>query len=408
AHNSPTIAVNPDDEDVLVVVDKIDRPSFAAAIHRSEDGGESWSEAPFPIPSGEDRPYAPDLVWGADKLYLSFVTLTGRGNNPEAIWLSTSDDAGVTWNSPQQVFDRSYAFQVRMASDTSGRLYLTWLQGAEETTGTLSFTAAGLPIVAAFSDDEGESWSEPVQVSSSERERVGAAVPVAGSEGDLYVLFFDYKDDRFDWENLEGDVYAGTFELVLAHGDVEGGAFEESVVEAGVVPYERFLVYLPKFPSLAMDPSSSVLYAGWSDARDGDPDVFVRRSEDGGATWSEPVRIHESSPRAQYLATLDAVSGRLDALYLDRRADPADRLTAAFFASSTDEGRTWSDLEVASESFNSRLGPEGIPGQPDQGTRVGLASTETAAFAVWTDARRSSKLTGTLDIFFAKVAFKKN
>ncbi|MFN2388166.1 MAG: sialidase family protein [Actinomycetota bacterium] len=406
AHNSPAIAQDPDDPDTLVVADKVDRPRFTAALHRSEDGGATWSEVDFPVPEGEDRPYAPELAWSGDgTLYLVFVTLTGPGNNPEAVWLSSSDDAGVTWGEPRSVLDEAYAFQVRVALAPAGDLYLTWLQGSKEATGTLSFIDTGLPILAARSEDGGETWSDPARVSSPARARVGAAVPVVGPGGDVYVLYYDFADDRFDWENLEGDVYSGTFELVLARSGPDAVAFEESVVEPAVEPYERFLVYLPKFPGVAVDSEDGAVYATWADAGAGDPDVFVRRSDDGGETWSEATRVHPGSAQSQYLPGIAVADGRVHVAYLDRRADRRDVRTGVYLATSTDRGRSWSSVPLARTTFSSDLGPEGAPGEADQGTRLDLAATVDRAAVVWTDARRSSELTARLDVFFAAVRF---
>ncbi|HVM34165.1 MAG TPA: sialidase family protein [Actinomycetota bacterium] len=407
AHNSPAIAQSPRDPASLVVANKIDRPLFNAAVHVSRDGGATWSSVSFPTPAGEDRPYGPDLAWAPDgTLYMSFVTLRGSGNNPGAVWITSSEDAGNTWTTPRRILG-SYAFQVRMSVDhQDGDLFLTWLQASDDAVGTLSFVETGLPIMAARSTDGGATWSAPVRVNSPARERVGAAVSATSSEGDLYVLYVDFKDDRFDWENLEGDVYTGTFELVLARGDASGTEFTESVVEPQVVPYERFLVYLPKFPSLAVAPDGDI-YVAWADGRNGDPDVFLRSSSDGGASWSSLVLDDdENEAEDQELPQVGiGPEGRVDLVYLTR-AQSRRRRTAVFFATSADSGETWKEIELTSERFRGDFGPEGAPGEVDQGTQIGLVSDADRAVAVWTDARRGSPVTGRLDIFVAPAEFR--
>lgn len=407
AHNSPTIAQNPRDPASLVVANKIDRPLFNAAVHVSPDGGGTWSSVSFPTPAGEDRPYAPDLAWAPDgTLYMSFVTLRGSGNNPGAVWITSSDDAGETWTTPRRILG-SYAFQVRMSVDhQDGDLFLTWLQASDDAVGTLSFVGTGLPIMASRSTDGGATWSTPVRVNSPERERVGAAVSATSDNGELYVLYVDFKDDRFDWENLEGDVYAGTFELVLARGNDSGTEFTESIVEAQVVPYERFLVYLPKFPSLVVAPEGDI-YVSWADGRNGDADVFLRSSGDGGVSWSPPVVVgDESGAEDQELPQVGVgPDGRVDVAYLSRGRSPRRR-TAVFFATSADSGGTWREVELTSERFRGDLGPEGAPGEVDQGTQIGLVSAADRAVAVWTDARRGSPVTGRLDIFVSSAEFR--
>jgi hypothetical protein len=411
AHNSPTIAQNPEDPDRLIIADKIDRPGFSAALHVSDDGGGSWSEVEFPTPPEEDRPYAPDLAWGPDgTVYLTFVTLTGRGNNPEAAWLTTSADGGGTWSEPRRVLG-PWTFQLRVAADpANGRLYLTWLQADRESVGTLSFVETGLPILAASSEDGGETWSEPVRVNPTERERVGAAVPVVGPDGDLNVLYYDFKDDRFDWENLEGGVYQGTFELVLARSEPGRLEFDHHVVAPDITPFERFLVYLPKFPSLVIASSTGDLYASWSDGEGGDADVLVSRSEDSGMTWSEPVAVHDQSDGDQYMAKLAiAPNGRIDVVYLNRTDHDGEEAVAAYFATTFDGARTWSSIVLSTDAFSAAVGPEGPEtealGRADQATRAALVSNDGESFAAWTDARNGTLVTGRLDIYFARVEF---
>jgi hypothetical protein len=406
AHNSPALARSPSDPSLLVVADKVDRPRFTAGLHLSRDGGATWSPLTFPTPAGQDRPYAPDLAWTTDGvLHLSFVTLAGTGNSPGAVWLTSSTDAGTTWETPRQVLG-AYAFQVRLAADPAGqRLFLTWLQAdRESTSGLLSFSKTGLPVMAMRSDDAGRTFGEPVRVSPADRLRVGAAVPRVLPGGGLAVLYFDYKDDRLDFENLEGGVYEGTFALVLARSDAAFDGFSETLVDDGIVPTERFLVYLPDFPGLAVGRNGE-LYAAWADGRSGDRDVLLRRSDDGGRSWAASTRVHPASDADQYLPAVSvAPNGRVDVAYLDRRDDADDNvLTAVSYAVSADGGETWSTLTLSQRLFSSEVGPGSEVDQADQGTQLDIVSGADGAAAVWTDARAGTVDTGKLDVYFAPV-----
>jgi hypothetical protein len=407
AHDSPTIVRSPTEPSRLVVAEKVDRPAFAAALHVSGDGGRSWDDVRFPTPAGEDRPYAPDLAWAPDgRLFMSFVTLQGKGNSPGAVWVTQSRSGGRTWAAPRRVVGPN-AFQVRLAVDPEGGdLFLTWLQASDAAVGCANcFGAVRLPILASRSADGGRTWSAPAQVSRSKRLRVGAPVPAVLPDGRLVVLYYDFKGDRVDWENLRRGPYRGTFELVMSRSRRRGTSFEETVVEPRVVPRGRFLVYLPRFPALAADPERGTLYAAWPDARAGTRDILLRRSEDDGSSWSQPRRIGPASPGGQSLPRLAvAPGGRVDLAYLEGSGDDRGATTRARFATSFDQGRSWSSLALSSRVFDAAVGPEGAPGVTDQGTRVGLVSSDPDAFAVWTDARRGTPVTGKLDIFFAPVA----
>jgi len=145
--------------------------------------------------------YAPDVAFGADgTLYLSFVTLRGRANAPNAAWLATSTDKGKTFSEPVKVLREKLPFQVRLATDPrdSKRVYVTWLQASE--VGLYRFPEPGNPINAMRSDDGGETWEAPTRVSSSARSRVVAPSPVVGPKGELNVLYLDLGDDTLDYE----------------------------------------------------------------------------------------------------------------------------------------------------------------------------------------------------------------
>jgi hypothetical protein len=407
AHNSPSLARDPRDPNLVVVTNRIDRPTFSAELDRSADGGRTWRSTALPLPAGLNRPYAPDVAFAPDgTLYVTYVDLQGNGNVPAHLWISRSTDGGRTLSAPVRIAGR-LTFQARLAVDRSGTVYVTWLQGGAA--GFLSLIGPPSPIVSARSSDGGRTFSRPVEVSDPGRALVGAATPVIDSRGRLVVLYEDFKGDNRDFENLPGPAWDHPFALVVTR-PVGLTAFAKGVqLESGVIPEQRFLVYTPEFPSIAAGPGDT-LYAAWSDARNGDGDVFLRRSDDGGGTWSAPTRVNEN-PRgdhtSQYLPQVDvAPDGRVDVLFLDRRRDRAHNvLTGATLACSDDGGRSFQSTALSSRSFDSRVGSSAAPQLPvDFGSRLALSSTDGRSLAAWTDTRLGSVDTGRQDIFAAPYA----
>ncbi|HEX2027511.1 MAG TPA: sialidase family protein, partial [Nitriliruptorales bacterium] len=278
ANNSPTIVRNPTDPENLVIVNRIDRPGFAAALHYSVDGGLVWRSNVLPLPDGLDRPYAPDAAFADDgTLHVTYVNLTGPGNVPQNLWLARSDDGGRTLSEPSRVAG-DLSFQAQLAVAPDGTIHVTYLQASS--VGTLQLVGPAR-VVAVASRDGGRTWSEPAQVSDPRRARVGAATPVIDSHGELVVLYQDFKGDVRDFQNLEGPAWPEPFGLVVTRSTDGGATFTPgNEIESEVAPTERFLVFLPPFPSIAAGPDRS-LAVTWSDARNGDADVFLRRSPDG-------------------------------------------------------------------------------------------------------------------------------
>lgn len=408
AHNSPSLARHPRDRDRLAVAARIDTPRFSCTLHATADGGRTWRPVRVPLPEGERKCFAPDVVFAADgTLHFSFVTLRGRGNVPSALWVASSTDGGRTLGPARRVAGE-LAFQARLAADPSDarRLYLTWVQADE--VGPLRFPGPGNPIVVARSDDAGQSWDEPRPLSAPERERVLAPVPEVAGDGTLYVLFLDVGDDRLDYEGghdaTGGPPYSGRFSLVLARSREGGREWEESVADDAVVPTERFIAFLPPAPSLAIG-ADGALHAAFHDARAGDADAWVWTLPAGAAEWRDPVRVNDDGHAgAQYLPQIDAAGDRLDVAYYDRRGDPGGSQTEVSLQSSHDGGRSFTErVRASSESFDGDIGAGAERGMPDHGSRIGLASDTDRVTVAWSDTRAGTEASNKQDLRAAAV-----
>jgi hypothetical protein len=90
---------------------------------------------------------------------------------------------------------------------------------------------------------------------------------------------------------------------------------------------------------LSNGPNKGTLYVNWIDARNGDQDVFVMSSRDGGDTWSAPRRVElfGTSPSLHLTS-----KGRLLAGYRSTREGGRCHIS-----SSEDGGLTWKfELEL--------------------------------------------------------------
>ncbi len=415
SHNSPTLVRNPVRAGNLVISNRVDTPRFACVLHASFDGGSRWTQTPIPVPRGEERKcFAPDAAFAPDgTLYLSFATLKGRGNVPNAVWTASSTDGGRTISKPVRAGGR-LRFQVRLAVDrvNSRRIHLTWVKADD--VGFLKFTETGNPIQSVRSDDGGLTWQKPVRVSDPSHARAVAPVPTVGSKGDLYVLYLDLGADRLDYEGGHrgrgGAPYQGRFSLVLARSRDLGRSWAESLVSRQIKPINRFVVLFPPYPSLAIDRRNGRIYAAFHDARLGDPDVSVWSLPPGSSKWEGPTRVNDTPERDgtwQYLPQLAvAPNGRLDVVYYDRRSDRENVMNQVSLQSSFDSGDSFiSSTRLSSRPFDSRIGFGGKNGLPDLGSRLALLSDTERALAVWTDTRAGTRATNKQDLSRAVVAF---
>lgn len=412
-NNSPTLLADPGDPDFVVLANRLDAPDFSCALHVSRDGGRGWAPLnPVPnLPDGAEKCYAPEVGFdGNGVLYYLFVGLAGNGNEPMGGFLTTSNDRGRTFSTPREVLG-PLNFAVRMAIDPSvgraGRIHLVWIK-ATSNPPLGGFGPPPNPILSAYSDDGGRNFSEPVQVNDRDRQRVVAPALALGSDSRVHVAYYDLGDDAVDYQGLEGPIWDGKWSLVLATSDDGGRSFAKgSVVDAAIVPPERvLLIFTMAPPALALD--GRRICAAWTDGRHGDQDAFSRCSADGGRRWSAAERLNDdqvgngltqSMPRLAF-----SPSGRLDAIFNDRRRHPANVLNYVFFTYSTDGGRTWArNVQLTRHASSSLVGQRySNPSAQDRvefGSRLGLLSGDDEAVAAWADTRNSRPDSTGQDVF---------
>ncbi|MCA1843900.1 MAG: glycoside hydrolase, partial [Actinobacteria bacterium] len=341
ANTSPAMAADPRHEGVLALASRVDGPEYSCALHLSGDGGRLWVPArPVPLlPAGAEKCFAPEIAFDkGGRLYFLFVGLHTAGNTPMGVFLTSSGDGGRRFAVPHRVLGPDN-FAVRMAIDAGagrrGRIHLVWLHaGAPPSFGGLP--PVPNPVMAAHSDDGGRSFSAPVQVSDPGRQRVVAPALALGPRHKVVVAYYDLQRDAVDYQGLEGPTWEDTWSVVVATSGDGGRNFAAgSVVADDVVPPERvMLIFTMAPPALAAGPSGR-LYAAWADGRSGDSDVLMRSSADAGRSWRPSVRLNDDpagNGRTQYLPRLAvAPGGRVDAIFYDRRADPADLRNQVFY-----------------------------------------------------------------------------
>ena len=136
------------------------------------------------------------------------------------------------------------------------------------------------------------------------------------------------------------------------------------------------------FPQIAIDPNSKRLYVTWSDYRNGDLDVFLAASEDGGKHWTEPIRVNNDAVHNgaeqffQWLA-VDPTDGSIDVVFYDRRRDPQNRRQIVVLARSTDGGRTFNNYAWTDEPFEA----SGV----FFGDYSGIAAYGGRVYGIWTE-----------------------
>ena len=363
-----SIAINPKNPDNLVAASlafgRPPRPRFGSYNYSSMDGGKTWKTIPVADPKNLTQ--GDDVVYfGADgivyHIHLSFdgirVARPKRAEN--GMLVETSVDGGLTWADPVAAinhensvtpFEDKPGIVVDNApqSKYKGNVYLAWTRfdvyGSNDPNchSNIYFTR---------STDRGKSFTMPVNISDSTGDcgdsdnTVEGAVPAVAPNGDVYI------------------VWAGPLGLVFKKSTNGGESFgKEKVIsqmpggwDFGMDGLERANGMAITGVDLSSGPNKGTLYVNWIDARNGDPDVFVMSSKDGGETWSAPVRVNDDpvkNGKAQFFTwmSVDPIDGSVNVVFYDRR-DTEGTGTKVVMARSIDGGKTFVNHKIDTPSF---------------------------------------------------------
>jgi len=375
----PAIAVNPINPQQVVGV-------FQDNVHAaySPDSGHSWQLAENVDPKNYrvsgDVSVAFDNQGHAFVCYIAFDKLGSfnywaHGATRNGIFVRRSLDAGKTWeaehvavaeqtSSPGIPFeDKPYLVADNSKSRYAGNLYIGWTR----------WRLTDSQIVLSRSTDDGKTWSQPIEIDAHPglpRDDNGAAEGfdgIVGPDGKLYAIWS--QDDA----------------IMLTTSKDGGKTFSRARAILHTAPIMFAIQTLERangFPQIAIDPNGKRLYVTWSDYRNGDLDVFLATSEDGGKHWTAPIRVNNDSIHNgaeqffQWLA-VDPADGSVNVVFYDRRGDPQNRKQVVTLARSTDGGQKFKNYAWTDEPFEAS--------DVFFGDYSGVAAYGGRVYGIWTE-----------------------
>lgn len=388
AQQEPHLAISRRDPNVIVVAAKDFREteniSRSVWIYTSHDGGLTWPwNQRFPKVSDAIFRHSDPVALSRDDGRLYVLTLgTGEPVAPNhGLFITWSDDDGVTWRDAVTITAQRRTFfddKEWLAIDQSPRspnyhrLIVAWRPSSYE------------ELWSAYSADGGLTWSRPISAVAGD---VHSAYPVFDANGRLLLFYID---------PLNIDV-PGVIRFVASDdgGQTYGSPRKVADVRQPRSPLnarDRFRVF--SIISAAIDPANPARMAvAWTDARAASAngaDVMLARSLDGGETWNEPIRLSTDPPglvRDDFLPVIHyGASGRLHAMWLDRRGDPGNLLARAVYRASNDGGLAWGPTSFVSDVATD-LNLAVPPISPSPGDYWGLDSVGNRICAAWVDTR---------------------
>ncbi len=333
---------------------------------RSTDGGATWSDPNIRADEGAPGHQGSPCL-KVDRNGYVYLTWSDMRSGDNDVYFAKSLDGGFTWTSPNiKVNDQAGGDQGASCHslDSNGHIYAAW---------TDRRFPGDSDVYFAKSTDGGSVWTDPnIEITDSQS---WAALHVSldlDPQGSIYVVWGDQRNLNFD---------------IFFAKSVDGGATwtDPNIRVSPSISDDQ------ERPDIAVDTAGNayVLYDDNSGYR---PPICFTKSTDGGSTWTEPVRVDDSTStnmRTHSAIALDS-QGYLYATWWDWRQSDC----YIYFAKSVDGGSTWTrpNIQVNDGLRNAEVW---MPISMDIDSAGNIS-------VVWSEFLEVSPGVGDYDVYFAR------
>ncbi len=345
AQCEPSIAIHPKKPKIMIA------GTVLNGYYYSKNGGKRWKSKSLESPYGVygDPVLVFDTIGRPYYFHLSSYTET---SHLDRIICQSADNVCGQFN--EGTFPKPNGTKVQdkhwiVVNPKTNDLYMTWTQFDAYNSADSKDSSI---IVFSKSSDQGKTWSDPLRISKfggdclDDDETVEGAVPAVGPNGELYVTWAGPKGLLMQKSLDGGDTWLSE-EVQL--GKQWGGWTLEipGMDRANGLPVLKC--------DLSNGQNRGTLYLNWCDQRNGEEntDVFIMKSTDGGATWSEAIKVNQDDSQKHQFYTwmdVDQSSGYIYFVYYDRR-NHSDNQTDVYMSVSKDGGKTFIDTKLSKTPF---------------------------------------------------------
>lgn len=382
----PYIAVNPANQNNIIAGWMRVRTDGKVwiATKASFDKGLTWSPISF-MPHDNVINGSADVsitFHNSGVAYISWINFRQTPDVYGHVFLSKSTDGGLTWGVPNMVigssdstdtpFDRPWVAVDNSGGVNDGTIYVTSM--------TAYWNGGQHHIYLRTSDDQGITWSTIKQVdttgfSTGQLTASYGGISI-GNDGKAYIAFLSYDQPV--------SPYVRYYCVTTTN---KGETFQYNLVGNATISGGSDFT---KAWSISANPTvtgNAVL--SWVDKRNGDYDILVSQTFDGGLSWSTPMRVNDdpiSNGIEQDMVWASfSPTGKFGMAWRDRRLNgtgitvPFDIYATVALDTSLNFSPNTKITSVASPYFN----------VPQGNSFIGIAMSDSSIFMNWGDYRNS-------------------
>jgi hypothetical protein len=415
----------------VIVASAVEMRSKICYLMRSTDAGVHWTTLPS-LPALASYPFCftgnagnteSPIAWGRN--HTLYYGLLGYGEQDGgasrsanmSVLLARSTDLGNSWSttlvanargksgSDVQNNEPLASIAVDSRQGSQDIVYVGWRQGLP------NVKNAPPNSMVATSTDGGRTFSTPLNLSqftqATFQDSTGATFHVAFNTPHLAVnqktgALHALVEVRASGFGAQSPPPQPTY---LATSTDRGKTFTLKVVSPASA--DAGLPVLQWTPAAGSQGTLLVVHEDKIGQTQGNRDIYLQRSTDGGNTWSPQVRLNDDDPANQihhYMPYMSvAPNGRVDVAWYDFR-NSNSFAQDVYYTYSTDGGASWANNIRISDQLNDLS--RGPNTNFDMRQPPGVASANQYAAFGWADTRLGTMATLTQDVFINVAQFK--
>jgi len=300
--NSPVLAVDSGDG-VHVVWHDNTAGNNEVYYRRSTDGGTTWNPVKRLTWNSGNSQGAAIAIDAGDAIHIVWYDATpGRFQ----VYYRRSTDTGITWGATRQLAETlGVSYNPAIAAAPDGTLHIVW---SDDTPGNKE-------VYHMRSTNGGTTWSAAKRLTWTSGESYN---PDMAIEPGNAIHFVWYDDTPGDCE-------------IYCRRSADGG------VTWGLARRLTWTSRDSLNPAIEID-SSGVIHIVWSDCRNYPSEVYTKRSTDGGTTWRGSKRLTWNSGYSRHPVMAIGASDALHIVWDDESPGEEE----VYLKRSSDGGTTWS------------------------------------------------------------------